>query len=268
MIFEEKIQPETTHDQQVYLFVYRGPEILVQAEGDNIGLLPPAGILRPLVPENLLYIGELDGIPCYCREEENTLSEESGVFVPLRGLFGKLDDQAYRAVCLGYQLYHWRKNQRFCGRCGKPAMDSKLERARVCSGCGLVVYPRISPAVIMSVVRDDEILLARSGRFPNTKMYSVLAGYVEPGETLEECVMREVYEETRIRVRNIRYFGSQPWPFSQSLMVGFTAEYASGGIRVDETEIVDAAWFTKDNLPLIPRPGSIARRLVDAFILS
>jgi NAD+ diphosphatase len=118
----------------------------------------------------------------------------------------------------------------------------------------------------VAVTREDKILLARSRRFPNTKLYSVIAGYAEPGETLEACVAREVEEEVNIQVKNIRYFGSQPWPFSSSLMVGFTAEYAGGEIAPDEIEIVDAGWYGADNLPLVPGWGSIAGQLIDWFV--
>jgi NAD+ diphosphatase len=139
------------------------------------------------------------------------------------------------------------------------------ERAKICPKCGLVAYPRLSPAVIVAVLRDNCILLAHSHRFP-AKFYSVLAGFVEPGETLEECVEREVYEEVGIRVRAIRYFGSQPWPFPDSLMIAFTANYAGGEIRIDHSEIADANWFSANDLPHIPPKISIARQLIDWFL--
>jgi NAD+ diphosphatase len=132
------------------------------------------------------------------------------------------------------------------------------------SALGLLNYPRLSPAVIVAVERGNRILLARARRF-TAAMYSVIAGFVEPGETLEECVRREVMEETGIRIRAIRYFGSQPWPFPDSLMIGFTAEYESGELLIDGTELVDAGWFAAGELPTIPGPISIARRLIDAF---
>lgn len=123
-------------------------------------------------------------------------------------------------------------------------------------------HPRISPAIIVAITRGREILLAKGINFQGD-FYSVLAGFVEPGETFEECVQREVGEEVGLKVKNIKYFGSQPWPFPDSLMVGFTAEYASGNINIDEKEILDAEWFTAEQLPLIPGVGSIARRLID-----
>ena len=140
--------------------------------------------------------------------------------------------------------------------------DKKDERAKECPKCGLLNYPRISPAIIVAVLKGNQILLARSRRFPGG-FYSVLAGYVEPGETLEECVRREVFEEVGIEVKNIRYFGSQPWPFPDSQMIAFTAEYLSGDIKPDESEIVDAGWFLPENLPEIPGKISIARSLLE-----
>jgi NAD+ diphosphatase len=137
--------------------------------------------------------------------------------------------------------------------------------AKECPQCGLIDFPRISPAVIVLVERDKKVLLARSSRFKD-ELYSVLAGFVDPGETLEEAVRREVKEEVNIEVSNIRYFGSQPWPFPDSLMIAFTAQYSGGEIHVDGTEILDTNWFDPDKLPTIPGKISIARALIDWFV--
>ncbi|HAA24052.1 MAG TPA: NAD(+) diphosphatase, partial [Cytophagales bacterium] len=152
------------------------------------------------------------------------------------------------------------------GRCGTPSQIVESELARKCPNCGLTVYPRISPAVIMSVVKGNQILLGKIVR-PGIQIYSVLAGFVEPGESLEACVAREVHEETGLHVKNIRYFGSQPWPFPDQLMVGFTAEYAGGEIVLDD-ELEDAGWYTVDELSsvAIPPKPSIARALLDEFV--
>ena len=149
--------------------------------------------------------------------------------------------------------------------CGQATQRSAIERMRTCTGCGFGSYPRLSPAVIMLVERDGKALLARNAR---TKMpfYSTLAGFVEVGETLEHTVAREVKEEAGVDIQDVRYFGSQPWPFPHSLMIGFTAEWAGGDIRVNESEITDARWFTVDAMPLIPPSLSIARRLIDAWV--
>jgi NAD+ diphosphatase len=162
------------------------------------------------------------------------------------------------------QLVYWNQTHQYCGGCGRPTEDKNDERAKICPECSLINYPRLSPAVIVAVLKNNQILLGRNKRF-KLPFYSVLAGFVEPGETLETCVKREICEEVGIAVKNIRYFGSQPWPFPNSLMIAFVADYADGEIRTDGSEIVDAAWFSKDRLPQIPPKISIARQLIDWF---
>lgn len=183
----------------------------------------------------------------------------------LRALYGALDDDAFAAAGRAVQLAHWATTHRYCGRCAAPTVRLPQERAMRCAACRLDFYPRISPAIIVLVRRGDEALLARGARFP-LPFYSTLAGFSEPGESLEETLVREVKEEVGIDVGGLRYFGSQPWPFPHSLMVGFTAEYTGGELRPDPSEIVDAQWFTADRLPPVPPPISIARRLIDAWL--
>jgi NAD+ diphosphatase len=163
------------------------------------------------------------------------------------------------------QFVDWARTHQFCGGCGQPTRDKADERAKVCPSCGLVNYPRVSPAIIVAVLKGDRILLAQSTRARNS-FFSVLAGFVEPGETLEDCVRREVREETGIAVDGIRYFGSQPWPFPNALMVAFTATYAGGELAIDLSEIVNAGWFGADELPPLPGKHSIARRLIEWFV--
>ncbi len=146
-----------------------------------------------------------------------------------------------------------------------PPKTSRMNEPKSARQCNLTNYPRVSPAIIVAIIRDNQILLARNRRFKGG-FFSVLAGFAEPGESLEECVAREVNEEVGIAVKNIRYFGSQPWPFPNSLMVGFIADYAGGRINVDKTEIIEAAWFSAQNLPPIPPKISIARQLIDWFV--
>jgi NAD+ diphosphatase len=187
------------------------------------------------------------------------------VFHGLRALFGRVDDRVFRLAGRAFQIMNWDRTHQFCSRCGHATRDKEDEAAKRCPECGFETFPTMAPAMIVAVTRGDKILLARAGRFPK-EMYSVLAGFVEPGESLEECVRREIGEEVGVEVKNIRYFGSQAWPFPNSLMIAFTAEYGGGEIRIDEKEIVDAAWFRADNLPKIPDKISIARRLIDWFV--
>jgi NAD+ diphosphatase len=184
--------------------------------------------------------------------------------ISLRDVFGLLGDAGFLAAGRATQLVEWATTSRFCGRCGSTAEPVAGERCTRCSKCGLLAYPRIAPAIIVLVRRGDEAILARNAR-SKMSFYSTLAGFVEVGESLEQTVAREVREEVGVEVENVRYFGSQSWPFPHSLMVGFTAEWKAGEIQADGVEIVDAKWFRADALPLIPPPISISRRLIDAW---
>jgi NAD+ diphosphatase len=183
----------------------------------------------------------------------------------LRDLFGGVSEDVFGYAGRATQIIDWAKTHRFCGRCGAPTERVPGERCMRCPSCGHLAYPRITPAIIVLVRRGDEALLARGARFP-LPFYSTLAGFSEVGESLEETLAREVREEVGIEVKNIRYFGSQPWPFPNSLMVGFLAEWASGEIQIDGKEILDAHWYGADALPAIPPKISIARRLIDAWL--
>ncbi len=187
------------------------------------------------------------------------------VFKGLRGLFALLDEDAFRLAVRAIQIVDWDRDHQFCGRCGEPTEEQAAERSKKCPRCGLTAYPRLSPAVIVLVARGDQILLARSPHFV-AGMYSTLAGFVDPGETLEQAVAREIREEVGVEVTNVRYFGSQPWPFPNSLMIGFRADYAGGEIVIDGEEIEDAGWFRAGGLPRIPPRISIARALIEDFL--
>lgn len=159
----------------------------------------------------------------------------------------------------------WDRTNQFCSRCGTKTLQKPGERGKECPECGELFYPRISPAVIVLIRKGHEILLARSPNFP-PDMYSLIAGFVEPGETAEAAVIREIKEEVGIEVKNIRYFGTQAWPFPNSLMIGFTAEYKAGEIQPDGFEIEDAEWFSAEKLPSLPGKISISRKLIDHFL--
>jgi len=164
-----------------------------------------------------------------------------------------------------FHIAQWRRESLFCGSCGARNADSPDELARLCPACGRLEYPRIAPAVITFITNDkDEALLAHNKKF-TPGMYSLIAGFTEPGENLEAAVAREIREEVNIEVRDIRYVMSQPWPFPNSLMAGFSARYASGTIRPDGVEIEDAQWFSRGNLPMLPAPGSVSRYLIEQW---
>lgn len=213
------------------------------------------------------YLGTLNGRPCYAAALADKDRIPQGLDLKdLRTLFSQLGEVSFAVAERAVHLTHWDEASRYCGRCGHSLKFRKAERAKECPECGHLDFPRISPAIIVAIEREGKLLLARATRFVEP-FFSVLAGFVEPGENLEEAVHREVREEVGIEVKDVRYFGSQPWPFPDSLMVGFTATYARGEIRIDGQEIVEAGWFDAGNLPpRVPGTISIARRLIDWFV--
>lgn len=192
---------------------------------------------------------------------------DDGFLVDLRRAFTVLNEEEWVLAGRAAQVLTWDANHQFCSRCGTGTDHHPSDRARSCGDCGHMAFPRLTPAVITLVERDDgRALLAWGRQFPG-RFFSALAGFVEPGETLEQCVAREVNEEVGIDVENIRYFGSQPWPFPHSLMIGFNADYVSGELVLQEDEIVEAGWFAPDELPPVPKGRmSIAGWLIEEWI--
>lgn len=211
------------------------------------------------------FAGYLDGIPVFSGTVEKE-PDEAFTMMNLRKVFNKVSPEIWNIIGYARGIRDCRINASFCGKCGKKTVPKTDEHAMFCNECRLTFYPRISPAIITAVVKEDRLLLARGVNFPNKKMFSVLAGFVDAQENLEECLQREVFEETGIRVKNIRYFGSQPWPFPDSLMIGFTAEYAGGNLVIDQTEIAEAGWFRADELPMVPQPPTLSGQLIQWFV--
>ena len=264
-------------------FVFRGDRLLVELgppsphpSGDLRVPARPSWARLPLLKNNnwlwsepvrTLYLGRLAETDCWAAEvAADAPAPPAGLgWEGLRALFSVLDDAHFALAGRAIQLLDWDRNHRHCGRCGTPTEAKSEERARACPACGLSSYPRLSPAVMALVRRGSEILLGRSPHFP-PGMYSALAGFVEPGETLEQCLAREVAEEVGVRVSRIRYFASQPWPFPNSLMIAFICNWAGGEIRPQAGEIEAANWFDVLQLPKLPSKISIARRLIDAVV--
>jgi NAD+ diphosphatase len=267
MTFNAGLQAPCGEAPNSLWFVFNQGKLLIKKTPSGCDI-PVEGDFNSIVfaPEHKFYFGDLDGRPCYAAGlgHDRPLPDQVE-WIELRSLFGSIREELLWVAGRANQLVDWDQSHRFCGRCGGPTEDKSDERAKWCRRCGLINYPRLSPAVIVAVLKGDQILLARNKRF-KVPMFSVLAGFVEPGETLEACIHREIREEVAVTVKNIRYFGSQPWPFPNSLMIGFVAEYAGGEIVIDQHEIVEAGWFSRTNLPPVPASISIARRLIDWFV--
>ena len=217
----------------------------------------------------LHFLGMLNGEAVWGVDVPHGDDPADGAATDLFSYYGRASEHEWLVAGRAVQIIEWARTHRFCGRCATPTELAPGERAMKCPACGLLAFPRLAPAMITLVTRgegaDQEALLARGVQFRGP-MYSCLAGFVEPGESLEGAVVREVREEVGIEVTNVRYWGSQPWPFPHSLMLGFHASYESGEIVCEPTEILDANWYRRDALPAIPPGISIARKLIDAWL--
>lgn len=212
------------------------------------------------------YLGESGGIPIYACEVDPEIENPPGYeFDTLWSFLGRVDEPTFNLIGRARQIVEWHRNHQYCGQCGKPTELSSNDRARVCHECKQTFYPRLSPSIIVLVTRGEELLLAKNAR-ARANFYSTLAGFIEPGESIEDAVHREVFEEVGIRIKNLEYFSSQSWPFPNSLMLGFHAEYDSGEFVLQEDEIADAQWFHYTNLPNHPAMVSISGWLIDDCI--
>ena len=281
MIFSPAVAvPAVLSPRPLWFLCAENELVLRRAPGPPRDGLPPSAALLPTTSElealgvdlgrdlaGAQMVGTLAGEDCLALPFERprgSLPAEFGL-VGLRKLWGLLDEVLFPIAGRANQLAHFTTTHRRCGRCGTATARDPQERAFRCPECQLTCYPQISPAIITLLRRGPEALLATSGRFP-VPFFSTLAGFSEVGESLEETLAREVREEVGLEVTNVRYFGSQPWPFPHSLMIGFTADYAGGEIKVDGVEIKEARFFRADALPMIPPKLSIARRLIDAWV--
>jgi len=244
-------------------WIFRYTNKILTVDSASLATIFPFGeIPDSLHLAKVLPVGDWQGSPCYTAEVD-VLPCASLKPVPLRRLYGVAGPEAYALAGRAVQLLNWQATHRYCGKCGGRTLRKKDQFAMECPACELLFYPRISPAVMILVLRGKEVLLARSPHF-TPGVFSALAGFVEPGETLEQCARREVREEVGIEIRNIRYFRSQPWPFPNSLMVAFTAEYVDGELTPDGVEIEEAHWFSPAALPTLPEPMTLSRQLIDS----
>jgi NAD+ diphosphatase len=255
--------------EEAIWLVFRGQEMLVrQSPG---GVAPPRGDEAAVADLPLrggpLFLGRLSGVACLAVDFDETAAVPPDLrSMGLRALFAELPPDLYSIAGYAFQMLYWQRSSSFCALCGGPASPADAEWSKRCERCGHIAYPRVSPCVIGLIHDGDRVLLShKPGWGP---MNSLIAGFVEPGESLEECLAREVLEEVGVEIDDIRYFGSQPWPFPHQLMVGFFARYTKGEIQIDKNELDAAAWFHVDSLPQLPGPLSIARQLLDAWIAS
>lgn len=248
-------------------FVVRGMELLIRIDDHERYAVPVAieieAVVKPLEPH---VLGTLDGRPVLTAEvPANFEPPDRTIFVGIRKLFETLDPILYGLAGRALQIVEWDRTHRFCGRCGAAMEPMAGQRAKRCPACELLRFPRLDPSVIVLVERAGKVLLARNATY-TPGYFSVLAGFVDQGETLEDAARREVREEVGIELGEIRYFGSQPWPFPHGLMIGFIAEWASGELEPNPGELDEAGWFAPDELPALPGKISIARDLVDDFV--
>lgn len=257
---------EKYEDHLMYLFFK--DRLLVEVKDDKYIIPTEESISKlNLDIDHLQCLGECNDKDCYCGQIEE-IHIDGYELIDLRTYSRTVDKNQFlvagKALLL---LNHVRENQR-CGVCGS-SMTMKVEgndRAMVCDSCKHMVWPKTAPAIIVGVTKGDKLLLAHNKMFPQGR-YSILAGFVEAGETFEECVKREVFEEVGIKIHNVKYFGSQPWPFPNSMMIGFTAEYLEGEIQVDNEEIVDAKWFSKEEIEAVTTKSiSISSDIIEWFM--
>lgn len=246
-------------------FVFQHGKLLVR---EHDVTLPDAHVDLPLHGLQMAHFHPVglwqDRYCCTTSVDDDVPAQPGFAFVALRALFGSLDESLLGLASRAAQLAEWARTHRYCGHCANPMQLASGERAFKCAACGMVAYPRISPAMMVLIKKGDEILLARHVISP-TGRFSALAGFLEAGESIEEAIHREVMEEVGLRVTNLQYFGSQSWPFPHSLMIAFTAEYAGGEITPDASEIAEARWFSPDDVQPEPSPGvSISHKLMNA----
>lgn len=249
-------------ETEKYWFVfYEGKLVLSRAGEVAVAPVPPLRVRAGMDPHEF---SELDGRPCLAYETDVVPDASGWRIVPLRDSFSLLDQDLYDKAGTGAELLFWDASTQFCGRCGGRTQREAVIMKR-CVACGALIFTHVSPAIIVLIHKGDSVLMVRAHNFRGTH-FGLVAGFVEPGESLEHCVHREVLEETGLQIANVRYFGSQPWPYPCGVMIGFHADYVSGEIHVQESELKEAHFFARTALPELPGKLSLARRLIDDWL--
>lgn len=252
-----------------YWFVFCKDAVMLEKCGDGTYTIPltdePPVAVKPWT--HIMNITPLGSTEVKTFAVDSPISDDPRYeMCVLRASFYKLSPELYLKAGKCAELLYWDQNTRYCGVCGAPTRMS-TDISKKCTNCGKEIWPQLATAVIVLIRRGDELLLVRSKTIKGD-YYGLVAGFVETGETLEEAVRREVMEETHLTIKNLRYWGSQPWPYPCGLMVGYTADYDDGDIHLQRSELTKGAWFKHDNLPAIPEELSIARRLIDDWLTS
>lgn len=253
-----------------YLVLVSKGKVLIQDYKDEPPRLPhPEEVslqMEPSIDGHFRFLHPIHAEAIPVDEESIGETMPTQEWIELRASASIIPASHYTAAAKASELLFWDSTTRHCSVCGADMMRH-TEISKRCTGCGREIWPTLSPAVIVLVRRGEEALLVHAKTF-SKPFYGLVAGFVETGESLEECVRREVKEETSLEIGNIRYFGSQSWPFPSQLMIGFTADYAGGEVKFADGELTDGGFFTRDNLPQIPGPPSIAREMIDAWLES
>ena len=253
----------------MYWFAFIGNSLILRKEGERYEV--PQGDVPPTPTQEwttIQVLPDLEGIPC---RAYNLLAPpreglaEGLTTMELRATYNVLPYPLHNMAGKAAELLYWDSNTRYCGHCGAP-MERSTDISKRCTHCGKEVWPQVAPAIIVRICKEEKILLVHARNFRHAERYGLVAGFVETGETLEQCVEREVMEETHLRIKNLRYFGSQPWPYPSGIMIGFTADYESGELHLQDEELSRGGWFDRAHMPEIPDKMSIARRLIDDWL--
>ena len=253
--------------EMAYYFAFNGNDILWSGNSNLPHPIPQSEWRQSSLADYPgYYFGSYRGLPCFAIQcDDKNIILPGYTWIGMRRVLIEMDEILFAIAGRGKQILEFNRTHKYCGRCGKQTSQHGKESALYCSHCDHYYYPRVSPCIIVLVTRGEELLLARSSRFPNG-MFSTLAGFVEPGETIEQAVHREVEEEVGVKIGNLRYYSSQAWPFPHQLMIGFHAEHHSGEIIIDDDEIVDAQWWHYTDLPHTPPPAALSGKLIQSYI--
>jgi NAD+ diphosphatase len=264
--YKPSVKPDDNNNCPVHWFIFNSDKLLIDLKTEL--KIPFTNKLDDMniKPVRKQYMGTLMEHACFSVEvDPETDAPEEMAFMDLHSLYDILDEDIFLLAGRAIQIVNWDKNHQFCGKCSTPTQTMDNEMAKICPECGFINHTRLSPAVITAIINEDKILMAKHS-YGLKNRYSLIAGFLEAGETLEEGVEREIMEEVGLKVKDIKYFGSQPWPFPNSLMIGFTANYDEGEINVDGKEILDAKWFEVDEVQRPHSKMSIASELIEWYI--